>query len=220
MLFCCEAPEMFCGLRLTQLTLYHQEGERRTVPLLLSLLSLFILPADMLVSSVSPVSSFITFRCLSHEFVVCNWTCLPVDLLGDRLEAAEDAQLQAQACLCYICAGNVEKLVSCWTRAQDGRCPLSLQVGLLQRLMDWMLLKWLQRKKEVKNLWFLSSMSKNWISEHLRTSSCSFFTIFQRFIDQITNQGYNQQWNDNKYLLAADVYTVTAALYLKPATNW
>ncbi|KAM8743800.1 protein transport protein Sec31A isoform 4-T4 [Acanthopagrus schlegelii] len=49
------------------------------------------------------------------------------DVLGDRLEAAEDAQLQAQACLCYICAGNVEKLVSCWTRAQDGRCPLSLQ---------------------------------------------------------------------------------------------
>ncbi|XP_073333875.1 protein transport protein Sec31A isoform X2 [Pagrus major] len=49
------------------------------------------------------------------------------DLLGDRLEAAEDAQLQAQACLCYICAGNVEKLVSCWTRAQDGLCPLSLQ---------------------------------------------------------------------------------------------
>uniref|UniRef100_A0A8C9XE33 Protein transport protein Sec31A n=1 Tax=Sander lucioperca TaxID=283035 RepID=A0A8C9XE33_SANLU len=33
------------------------------------------------------------------------------DLLGGRLEAAEDAQLQAQACLCYICAGNVEKLV-------------------------------------------------------------------------------------------------------------
>uniref|UniRef100_A0A7N8WY34 Protein transport protein Sec31A n=1 Tax=Mastacembelus armatus TaxID=205130 RepID=A0A7N8WY34_9TELE len=49
------------------------------------------------------------------------------DLLGDRLEAAEDAQLQSQACLCYICAGNVEKLVSCWTKAQDGCCPLSLQ---------------------------------------------------------------------------------------------
>ncbi|KAM6901920.1 protein transport protein Sec31A isoform 6-T6 [Lycodopsis pacificus] len=49
------------------------------------------------------------------------------DLLGGRLEAAEDAHLQAQACLCYICAGNVEKLVSCWTRAQDGHCPLSLQ---------------------------------------------------------------------------------------------
>uniref|UniRef100_A0A3Q1HSL0 Protein transport protein Sec31A n=1 Tax=Anabas testudineus TaxID=64144 RepID=A0A3Q1HSL0_ANATE len=49
------------------------------------------------------------------------------DLLGGRLEAAEDAQLQAQACLCYICAGNVEKLVCCWTKAQDGHCPLSLQ---------------------------------------------------------------------------------------------
>lgn len=50
------------------------------------------------------------------------------DLLGDRLEAADDAELRAQACLCYICAGNVEKLVVCWTSAQDGQCPLSLQV--------------------------------------------------------------------------------------------
>ncbi|CAB1318039.1 unnamed protein product [Coregonus sp. 'balchen'] len=49
------------------------------------------------------------------------------DLLGCRLEAMEDSTLQAQACLCYICAGNVEKLVSCWTRAQDRHCPLSLQ---------------------------------------------------------------------------------------------
>ncbi|XP_058472566.1 protein transport protein Sec31A isoform X2 [Solea solea] len=49
------------------------------------------------------------------------------DLLGGRLETAEVAQLQAQACLCYICAGNVEKLVSCWTKAQNGHCPLSLQ---------------------------------------------------------------------------------------------
>ncbi|KAM4528632.1 protein transport protein Sec31A isoform 2-T2 [Odontesthes bonariensis] len=49
------------------------------------------------------------------------------DLLGDRLEAAEDSQLQSQACLCYICAGSVEKLVSCWNRAQDGHTPLSLQ---------------------------------------------------------------------------------------------
>uniref|UniRef100_A0A3Q3A956 Protein transport protein Sec31A n=1 Tax=Kryptolebias marmoratus TaxID=37003 RepID=A0A3Q3A956_KRYMA len=49
------------------------------------------------------------------------------DLLGDRLEAAEDTQLKSQACLCYICAGNMEKLVSCWSRAQDGHCPRSLQ---------------------------------------------------------------------------------------------
>lgn len=56
------------------------------------------------------------------------------DLLGDRLEASADIQLQAQACLCYICAGNVEKLVSCWTRAQDGHSPLSLQ-DLVEKVM-------------------------------------------------------------------------------------
>ncbi|PIO32449.1 hypothetical protein AB205_0098430 [Aquarana catesbeiana] len=49
------------------------------------------------------------------------------DLLGSRLEKEGDVSVQAQACLCYICAGNVEKLVACWTRAQDGASPLSLQ---------------------------------------------------------------------------------------------
>ncbi|KAM9143600.1 protein transport protein Sec31A isoform 2-T2 [Pangshura tecta] len=49
------------------------------------------------------------------------------DLLGARLENEGDNLLQTQACLCYICAGNVEKLVACWTNAQDGNSPLSLQ---------------------------------------------------------------------------------------------
>ncbi|XP_035883252.1 protein transport protein Sec31A isoform X6 [Phyllostomus discolor] len=49
------------------------------------------------------------------------------DLLGTRLESEGDSPLQTQACLCYICAGNVEKLVACWTKAQDGTNPLSLQ---------------------------------------------------------------------------------------------
>ncbi|KAM8808780.1 protein transport protein Sec31A isoform 2-T2 [Eudromia elegans] len=49
------------------------------------------------------------------------------DLLGNRLEEEGDSLLQTQACLCYICAGNVEKLVACWTKAQDGNSPLSLQ---------------------------------------------------------------------------------------------
>ncbi len=35
--------------------------------------------------------------------------------------------LRTQACLCYICAGNVEKLVACWSKVQDGNSPLSLQ---------------------------------------------------------------------------------------------
>ncbi|XP_010627233.1 protein transport protein Sec31A isoform X12 [Fukomys damarensis] len=49
------------------------------------------------------------------------------DLLGARLESEGDGILQTQACLCYICAGNVEKLVACWTKAQDSSSPLSLQ---------------------------------------------------------------------------------------------
>ncbi|KAM5271370.1 protein transport protein Sec31A isoform 24-T24 [Ctenodactylus gundi] len=49
------------------------------------------------------------------------------DLLGTRLEHEGDSMLQTQACLCYICAGNVEKLVACWTKAQDGNSPLILQ---------------------------------------------------------------------------------------------
>ncbi|XP_041447370.1 protein transport protein Sec31A isoform X14 [Xenopus laevis] len=49
------------------------------------------------------------------------------DLLGSRLENEGDLALQTQACLCYVCAGNVEKLVSCWTKAQDSTCSLSLQ---------------------------------------------------------------------------------------------
>ncbi|XP_017657098.1 protein transport protein Sec31A isoform X11 [Nannospalax galili] len=49
------------------------------------------------------------------------------DLLGARLESEGDSLLQTQACLCYICAGNVEKLVACWTKAQDSSNPLSLQ---------------------------------------------------------------------------------------------
>ncbi|XP_072310454.1 protein transport protein Sec31A isoform X2 [Eucyclogobius newberryi] len=49
------------------------------------------------------------------------------DLLGGRLEEANDPQLQAQACLCYICAGNLEKLVSCWLKTQEGNAPHALQ---------------------------------------------------------------------------------------------
>ncbi|KAM6986498.1 protein transport protein Sec31A [Aplochiton taeniatus] len=48
------------------------------------------------------------------------------DLIGSRLEAAKEGQLQVQACLCYICAGNVEKLVECWTGPKGGTSPLSL----------------------------------------------------------------------------------------------
>ncbi|KAF5895919.1 Protein transport protein Sec31A [Clarias magur] len=62
-------------------------------------------------------------------------------ILGSRLEAAKDSALQAQACLCYICAGSVEQLVFCWSKAQDSNCPLSLQdlvekVVILRRAVE------------------------------------------------------------------------------------
>lgn len=52
--------------------------------------------------------------------------------MGTRLESEGDILLQTQACLCYICAGNVEKLVACWIKAQDGSSPLSLQVSIFE----------------------------------------------------------------------------------------
>uniref|UniRef100_A0A8C4V1H6 Protein transport protein Sec31A n=1 Tax=Falco tinnunculus TaxID=100819 RepID=A0A8C4V1H6_FALTI len=58
------------------------------------------------------------------------------DLLGNRLESEGDSLLQTQACLCYICAGNVEKLVACWTKARDGNSPLSLQVGDFIKVLE------------------------------------------------------------------------------------
>uniref|UniRef100_A0A671PBF4 Protein transport protein Sec31A n=1 Tax=Sinocyclocheilus anshuiensis TaxID=1608454 RepID=A0A671PBF4_9TELE len=44
-------------------------------------------------------------------------------LLGSRLEAAEDTALQAQACLCYICAGTVEQPVFIELDSQGGVSP-------------------------------------------------------------------------------------------------
>ncbi|XP_061603738.1 protein transport protein Sec31A isoform X6 [Phyllopteryx taeniolatus] len=49
------------------------------------------------------------------------------ELLGVRLGASGEAALRAHACLCYICAGNVDKLVACWNAAGQHHCPLSLQ---------------------------------------------------------------------------------------------
>ncbi|KAM9378069.1 protein transport protein Sec31A isoform 3-T3 [Phaethornis superciliosus] len=63
-----------------------------------------------------------------HEFAAL------CDLLGNRLESEGDSLLQTQACLCYICAGNVEKLIACWTKAQDGNSPLSLQ-DLIEKIV-------------------------------------------------------------------------------------
>nr|XP_032825144.1 protein transport protein Sec31A-like isoform X2 [Petromyzon marinus] len=63
-----------------------------------------------------------------HEFpALC-------DTLGSRMEQEGDETLCAQACLCYICAGNVEKLVACWDRTHDTSSGLALQ-DLIEKVM-------------------------------------------------------------------------------------
>lgn len=75
-----------------------------------------------------PALLLITPQIFSRVVMCVNVWFSPAGLLGSRLEAAEDAALQAQACLCYICAGTVEQLVAYWAKAQDSSSPLALQV--------------------------------------------------------------------------------------------
>ncbi|XP_028397312.1 protein transport protein Sec31A-like [Dendronephthya gigantea] len=56
------------------------------------------------------------------------------DLLGQRLEAQQDEN-NANAMVCYICAGNVEKFVSCWSKTMPSEpSPLELQ-NLIEKVM-------------------------------------------------------------------------------------
>ncbi|XP_062926773.1 protein transport protein Sec31A isoform X1 [Mobula hypostoma] len=56
------------------------------------------------------------------------------DTLGSRLEMENDGGLCMQACLCYICSGNVEKLVECWVKTHESSTPLSLE-DLVEKIM-------------------------------------------------------------------------------------
>ncbi|XP_019620179.1 PREDICTED: protein transport protein Sec31A-like [Branchiostoma belcheri] len=55
--------------------------------------------------------------------------------LGGRLETEQDGQLQANACLTYICAGNVDKMVTCWNKiTKNPNSPLALE-DLVEKVM-------------------------------------------------------------------------------------
>ena len=55
-----------------------------------------------------------------------------VDKLGARLEQCSQPDLAANAVLCYICSGNIDKFVECWTKQSTDGCntPAALQVTL------------------------------------------------------------------------------------------
>lgn len=56
------------------------------------------------------------------------------DILGGRLENEKTEKCCLQACLCYICSGNIERLVECWTSHRDSSSPLGLEVYSFSRL--------------------------------------------------------------------------------------
>ncbi|XP_062383121.1 protein transport protein Sec31A isoform X2 [Sardina pilchardus] len=56
------------------------------------------------------------------------------DTLGARLEDGASEKNRLQACLCYICSGNIEKLVECWAQQRDSSSPLALE-DLVEKVM-------------------------------------------------------------------------------------
>jgi protein transport protein SEC31 len=49
------------------------------------------------------------------------------EMLGARLEHESKGALSLNAQLCYICAGNLNKLIECWTAAEKTDTPAKLQ---------------------------------------------------------------------------------------------
>ncbi|XP_076856627.1 protein transport protein Sec31A isoform X2 [Brachyhypopomus gauderio] len=56
------------------------------------------------------------------------------DILGSRLEARGTEKRCLQACLCYICSGNIDKLVECWVSQKECSSPLALE-DLVEKVM-------------------------------------------------------------------------------------
>ncbi|XP_041117043.1 protein transport protein Sec31B-like isoform X2 [Polyodon spathula] len=56
------------------------------------------------------------------------------DILGTRLEHEGEERMCLRACLCYICSGNVEKLVECWVLKNETSSPLALE-DLVEKVM-------------------------------------------------------------------------------------
>lgn len=68
------------------------------------------------------------FQSLLSMFETLSLCLFCPDTLGCRLESERTEKRCLQACLCYICSGNIEKLVECWTSNRDSSSPLGLEV--------------------------------------------------------------------------------------------
>ncbi|KAM6184758.1 LOW QUALITY PROTEIN: protein transport protein Sec31B [Rhynchocyon petersi] len=56
------------------------------------------------------------------------------DMLGTRLEQEGGRALTSEASLCYVCSGNVERLVECWAKCHQAASPVALQ-DLMEKVM-------------------------------------------------------------------------------------
>lgn len=71
--------------------------------------------------------------------------------LGERLENVDNIQLARNSVLCYICAGNLEKLVDCWLhlkKLETGNPNLKLTTKDLQELVEVVML--LKKSLEIR----------------------------------------------------------------------
>eukprot|EP00112_Aurelia_sp_Birch-Aquarium-sp1_P011275 Seg237.6 transcript_id=Seg237.6/GoldUCD/mRNA.D3Y31 product="Protein transport protein Sec31A" protein_id=Seg237.6/GoldUCD/D3Y31 len=83
------------------------------------------------------LATLVTYGRAEEFFELC-------DLLGQRLE--NEAQNYTSAIICYICSGNVERLVSCWSKTVPrDASPLLLQ-DLIEKVM--VLKKAVEREKK------------------------------------------------------------------------
>ncbi|XP_036920052.1 protein transport protein Sec31B isoform X2 [Sturnira hondurensis] len=56
------------------------------------------------------------------------------DMLGARMEQEGSRALTSEARLCYVCSGNVERLVECWAKSHQASSPMALQ-DLMEKVM-------------------------------------------------------------------------------------
>ncbi|XP_047409773.1 protein transport protein Sec31B isoform X2 [Sciurus carolinensis] len=56
------------------------------------------------------------------------------DMLGTRMEQEGGRALTAEATLCYVCSGSVERLVECWAKDHQASSPMALQ-DLIEKVM-------------------------------------------------------------------------------------
>lgn len=69
--------------------------------------------------------------------------------LGERLEKEGDSELSRNAILCYICAGNIEKLIQSWINLNKLSSDVSkMSTSELQDLVEIIML--MQKSGEVQ----------------------------------------------------------------------